>query len=589
MNKLIQVWTKSMYIFNKRQKARLGGLIVILIVEALFELAGVVSVYPFIALVLNPDMINSNVGLRWLYDLSGCKSDISFFTLIAGLIVLLYVAKNAFNAFASYTRLGFVYSTRREIGVRLMRSFMLEPYNFFLENNSSNLMRCIGDDVVLYFDMVLQCLYFISDGLLMLVFGAYLLYTDWLLTVVCVTVMALFVFIFVKWNKRKIAIYGQKTQEASGFMTKWLQQAFGGAKEIKILHREDFFVDNYEKYCATSNKMNQKFSYLNAIPHMVLECFCVAAILGVITVRINLGAEVQAFVPTMAVFAMALFRMFPRVSRINGSMNSVIFSFPFMESIYNAVKSMDEREKNNKKIEEQMGNNKNLTFNSEILLNNVHFSYPTSEEEILTDISFEIKKGQAIGLVGPSGAGKSTLVDIILGVLVPQEGYVLCDGVDIQSHIRDWSGYVGYIPQSIFLSDDSIRNNIAFGLLESEQDEQRINAAIEQAQLKEFIDSLPEGIDTKIGERGVRLSGGQRQRIGIARALYNNPEILVLDEATSALDNETEKAVMESVDSLLGHKTMVIIAHRITTVKNCDVIYRVNNRTVEKVSYEELK
>lgn len=588
MKKLLQIWTQSMYIFNRKQKTRLGWLIVILIIEALFELAGVISVYPFIALVLNPNMIQNNKWLKWLYNITGCADNITFFSLVAGLIVLLYVVKNMFNAIASYTRLGFVYNTRRELGVRLMRSFMHEPYFFFLKNNSANLMRCIGDDVTRYFDMVLQCLYFFSDGLLIIVFAAYLLYTDWMLTSVCIVVMLLFVTVFVKWNKRKIALYGQKTQESSGLMTKWLQQAFCGAKEIKILHRENFFIDNYEKHCATSNKMNQKFSFLNAIPHMVLECFCIAAILGVITIRINIGADVQNFVPTMAVFAMALFRMFPRVSRINGSMNSVIFSFPFLESIYAAVKSMEIREKENSDAEEKGKNEKRLTYESEISLANIHFRYPSSECEILTGVSMCINKGQAIGLVGPSGAGKSTLADVILGVLEPQQGLVLCDGLDIRNHVKEWSRYIGYIPQSIFLSDDSIRNNIAFGIPESNQDEDRIINAIEQSQLKEFIDSLPDGLNTKIGERGVRLSGGQRQRIGIARALYNNPEILVLDEATSALDNETEKAVMESIDSLLGQKTMIIIAHRITTVKNCDVIYRVNQGSVELVNYEDL-
>lgn len=583
-----EIFEKSFYIFNHRQKIRLACLIFILFMETVFELLGVISVYPFIALILNPAMIETNKMLNLLYTITGCNSKESFFVLVAVLIVLLYLVKNAFNAVASYFRYGFVFNTKREIGVRLMRDYMKERYSFFLKHNSAELMRSVGSDVSIFFDMVLQCLYFFSDGLMIICFGVYLFCTDLLLSTVCFGVMLLFVFGFVRKNKARATMYGKKAQEGSGSMTQWLQQGFGGIKEIKILQREDYFVNNFQKYFAISNKMNQKFSFLNQIPHMVLECFCTGAVLIVIVVRVLNGDNVADFIPSMAVFAMALFRIFPRVSRLNQSVNTMIFSYPYLETVYNDIKITEE---NQSKIDalQELGKNENaLTFNDNITVKDVTFIYPNTDKKILDNVSLSIKKGEAVGLVGPSGAGKSTLADVILGILEVSTGAVTCDGKNIEHHVKEWSQKLGYIPQTIFLSDDTIRNNVAFGLDVNKEVDQKVWQALEQAQLADYVRTLPEGLDTMLGERGVRFSGGQRQRIGIARALYNNPEILVLDEATSALDNETEKAVMDSIENLLGKKTMIIIAHRVSTIKNCNVIYKVENGKVQKISYEQI-
>lgn len=586
---LKDVWKKAGYIFDGRQKIRLVWLVIILFAEIFLELLGVVSVFPFISLILSPDMIRQNRWLSEIYDISGVKNNEDFFLLMAFAMICVYIFKNVFNAFTSYKRVGFVYDTQREIGVRLMRSYMQEPYSFFLEKNSSVLMRGVGTDVQQFFELVMQCLYLFSDVVMMLVFGGYMLYTDFVLSVSVIVVMILFVTIFVRWNKRRATFYGKETQKCSSSMTQWMQQAFGGVKEIKILRREDFFVDNYEKYCRQTNRMQRIFSFLNSIPHMVLECFCTAVILLVIAVRVRNGANVAVFIPRMAIFAMALFRLFPRISRINSSMNSVIFSYPYLDSVYNALK-MSEEHKYQRVHRSEIGEReKALTFEEEISLENIHFVYPNTETEVLSGVNMTIRKGQAVAFVGPSGAGKTTLADVFLGILELKDGRILCDGKDILNHADEWADRLGYIPQSIFLSDDTIRNNVAFGLIVDESADGQVWAALEQAQLKEFVENLPEGLDTRIGERGVRLSGGQRQRIGIARALYTNPDILVLDEATSALDNETESAVMESIEHLLGHKTMIIIAHRITTIRNCDVIFRVDHGNIEEVTYEQLQ
>lgn len=588
MNQFKDIWRKSMYILEKPQKVKLFGLLLLLFGETIMELLGVISIYPFIALVLSPDMIQSNRFLKAIYDITGVKTNAQFYMVLAIGIILLYVIKNLFNVLSLYLRFGFTYGIQRELSTKLMKSYMKESYSFFLENNSANLMRAISYDVSQFFGVLHSLLYVFSDITLMLVFGVTLLITDFWLSIASISAMLIFLVVFAKGNKERIVHYGKETQKSSALMTKWLQQGFGGVKEIKILQREKFFADNYTIHCAQFNKMNQMLGFFNSIPHFILEIFCTAVIVLIIAIRALNGEEVTSFVPRLSVFAMAIFRMFPKISRINVSINNAMFALPSLDSLYEDIKLTRESTTERKAKKELGKAEKELTFNDCIELQNVHFTYPHTDVEILSGINMTIKKSQAIGFVGPSGAGKTTLVDCILGVLKLNEGNVFCDGKDIQNHIDEWSEKLGYIPQNIFLSDDSIRNNVAFGLDEADINDDSVWMALEQAQLKSFVEELPDGLDTKIGERGVRFSGGQRQRIGIARALYNNPDILVLDEATSALDNETEQAVMDSIEHLLGHKTMFIIAHRITTVKNCDVIYRVEGGTATEVGYEEL-
>lgn len=589
MKNIKDIWIKINYIFTKRQKRGLLLMIFIFLVEAILELSGIVSIYPFITVAMNQNLIHSKPYLRWAYGIFHTKSETDFLVLLAILLILIYLAKNLFNALAYYFRNAFVYNNQREIGIRLMGCYLNNPYTFFLEKNSSRLMRGVGTDVKQFFVLIMNCLIVFSNCLIMLTFGIFLLFTDFLLSISMMAAMVLFVFSFTGKNKSRSIEYGKLTKSTSGKMTQWLQQAFGGIKEIKILRRENFFVNSYGEYYATYIHVQKIFSFLNQIPHLVLECFCVVVLMALIVYRLIKGIDLTSFLPTLSVFAMALFRMFPKISQTNRSINNIIFSYPFLDSIYQDLKAGINYSHMQHETSPDASKPQKLIFKGSIILENVSFSYPNAKNNVLSGINMSIKKGQSIAFVGPSGAGKTTLADLILGILEATEGEIYCDGQAISSHIDEWLDMVGYIPQAIFLSDDTIRNNVAFGLKPGEMDDWKIWNALGQAQLKDFVMSLPEGLETQIGERGVRLSGGQRQRIGIARALYTNPEILVLDEATSALDNETEKAVMESIEHLLGHKTMIIIAHRITTVKHCDVIYRVNNESISEVSYHQLE
>ena len=359
-------------------------------------------------------------------------------------------------------------------------------------------------------------------------------------------------------------------------MGKWLLQSFGGIKETIIMERQPYFEDRYnEIYSDFSHNhcIYQTFAYL---PKPIMETFCIGGILGVIALKLLRGVDSTYFVTTISVFAVAAFRLLPAFNRITGYISRIMFNHSAVAAVYNDIKEVEEIAKAH---EEKMRNRqmKELHFDKEICIDKVSFHYPEVETDVLTDVTIKIPKNKSVAFIGPSGAGKTTMADILLGVLSPQSGCIRVDGIDVMDYMPEWHAKLGYIPQTIYLMDDTIRHNIAYGLNDDEIDDDRIAQVIKEAQLTEFVNTLEDGVNSVIGESGVRISGGQRQRIGIARALYNNPDVLVLDEATSALDGDTETAVMEAINSLAGKKTLIIIAHRLTTIRNCDFIYEISD------------
>lgn len=578
MKNIKEVVHKVIYILDKKQFRRLVLLLVLLVLETIFELIGVISIYPFINILMDRSIIKNNFLLHKMYDMLGCSDDTSFLCILAVLIIIIYIVKNIFNAFSNYVRYGFVYSSKREIGVRLMKGYLEEPYIFFTKHNSSELMNAIFNDVSQFFDLILYFLFIFSDIVLIIVFGIYLIYIDVFLSLACIFTMLTFGFLFLKVNKNRTAMYGKKTQESLKKMTQSLQNGFGGIKEIKILQKEDYFISDYEVNCRNYNRTNQKYQFINSLPHLVLECFCVIVVMVVIIIRMFNDAHIDLFVPSLSVFAVALFRIFPRISRLNSSLNSIVYGKAFLDSVYNYVILINENEKKRENSEKT-----DLFFKNEIKLQKVSFSYPGSNQEILSNVDITIKKNDIIGIIGPSGAGKSTFIDILLGLLSPDSGTITVDGKNICSNCSTWLNMIGYVPQSIYLSDDSIIQNVAFGIKPCDISIDKVIESLKQAQLYEFIMSLPEGMETKVGERGVRFSGGQRQRIGIARALYRNPEVIFLDEATSALDADTENAFMEDINRLAGKKTIIIVAHRISTLKTCNHIFNIEKGCVEEI------
>ena len=353
-------------------------------------------------------------------------------------------------------------------------------------------------------------------------------------------------------------------------------EALGGIKEIKVLNRERVFVEEYNEEYKDYAESNRRFKVYSMIPKPVMETISISGLLLIVCIKVALGADAASFIPTISVFAMAAFRMLPSANRMAEYLSRIMFSKPAIDAIYHDLKEIESLLENMKAAEDTA----DITFEKEITVQKISFHYPNTEKNVFSDASLVIPKNKSVAFIGPSGQGKTTMADIILGLLEPQKGEVLVDGVNIRKGIHAWNRKLGYIPQTISLLDASIRDNILFGIGKDKIDENRLGEAVKEAQLKEFIDTLEEGLDTVIGEGGVRLSGGQRQRIGIARALYHNPEVLVLDEATSALDNDTEAAVMEAIDYLAGSKTLIIIAHRLSTIRNCDLVYRIEGGEV---------
>ena len=398
-------------------------------------------------------------------------------------------------------------------------------------------------------------------------------------TIIVMFVFGLAALGFYLLTKGHVSRWGESRQYHDGLSLQHLNQGIDGAKEVKLLGRELEFLKAHYFHISESARMNQFQSTLQQIPRLWLELLGVLGLVTLVLVMINQEREISTILPMLGLFAAAAFRLMPSVNRILSAVQQLRYGYSSLDVLSEELSLSVEISKKNKSTE----------LTNKIELNQLSYSYPDSNIPSLSEISFEILKGQTIGIIGPSGSGKSTLVDVVLGLLPPTDGVVKIDNQDIQLDLRAWQDQLGYVPQSIYLTDDSIRRNIAFGLPEEQIDNAAVNKAIKAAQLENYISSLPSGVDTIVGERGVRLSGGQRQRIGIARALYHDPDILVLDEATSALDNITEQEVMKAIDELHYSKTIIIVAHRLSTVENCDSIYKLEKgRVVAKGTPAEI-
>lgn len=576
---------KIRYIFTKQQKIKFLILFVIMFVGAIFELMGVSLILPFVQVVMDPNSIQQNSIMKFVYDFFNIQSTNSFLLLLSILLIVVYIVKNLYLLLMYYAQYRFTYNNQMRMSGRLMDCYLKKPYTFHLQKNTAEIVRSVTTDVEHLFMLVLNFLQLLAEILVALMLGVFLLVTDIFITVAVVGLLTICMLIFFGIFLKKLRVYGADNQTYHGQMIKWINQSLGGIKEIKILHREQFFINSYMENGIKYINSLKKYNFLNQTPKLLIEGVCVVGMLIVVSIMLYSGKDATKLIPQLAVFAMAAFRLLPSVNRMNNYMNTIIFYKPSIDLIYNDLIQTQIDNKTDIKFEKKKYEHKNKDINKtekSIKISNISFKYPNTDKYVLKDVTFEIPIGKSTAFIGPSGAGKTTMADIILGLIKPETGEILADNLNIHINPLEWSQKLGYIPQTIYLSDDTIRNNIAFGVESKIIDDKAIWNALEQAQLKEFVENQPNKLYTHIGERGVRLSGGQRQRIGIARALYHNPEILILDEATSSLDNETEEAVMEAIDNLQGKKTMIIIAHRLTTIKNCDLVYEIKDNKVKE-------
>lgn len=571
------------YIFSKKDKVKIFFLLIAVILGSFFELMGVAVFMPFIDIVMDPAAIQETPLLKWFYQTLDFQSTEAFLTTIAGLIIFIYITKNIFIAWEKNAIYKFSYRTQRSISTRLLKAYMKEPYTFHLNKNIAQMQRSMQEDTDLFTKGIIHAMELLAEVFVCIAIGIYLYMVSKSITIIVVSLLVICVGMFTYISKKYSRAIGQQNQVYKGKLYQWMNQALGGIKEIKVLNREEHFIDEYDKYFKKYVHGLRMNRLIGVLPKYVVESVSMTGLLLAVIFKMYLGQkEIIEFVPQLAAFAVASFRLLPSVGKINEHMSATLYSAPSLELIYHDLKEIE-----NVPTEDK-GEEREWEFNGEMHVSKLMYHYPDSEENVISGAEFSIKRGETIAFIGSSGAGKTTLVDILLGLLQPQYGKITADDLDIRKNVRTWQKEIGYIPQVIYLSDDTIRNNIAFGVKEDEISEEAVTEAAKKAQLYDFITNLPEGMDTFVGDRGVRLSGGQRQRIGIARALYHDPEILVLDEATSALDNETETAVMESIEKLQGEKTMIIIAHRLTTIKNVDHIYEVIDGKVESRTKEDI-
>lgn len=580
------------YIFNRKEKMQIVFLFLAAIIGSLLECLGVGAFMPFVNVLMDTGAIKNTWYLNFFYEKLNFQSAESFLTVLTIAIIAVFVIKNLYLIAEKYAIYHFSYNTQMKISTRLLRAYMDEPYTFHLNKNISVLQRSMQEDSNLFASAVIHFMELIIEVTVCISLGISLFYISQSMTVIIVGLLILCMGTFILISKKFAKGFGRDCQRYKAKIYQWMNQALGGIKEVKVLNREEYFVDSYQTYYKKYAKGLRISRLLGAIPKYIVEMVSMSGLLIAIIIKIKYGkTDIITFIPQLSAFAVAAFRLMPSVGRINEHVTNILYAAPSIELVYHDLRDVEGCEGPK---EEGTGQNKDAAktadwrFERELRIKNICYHYPNVEENVIDYADFSIQKGQTVALIGESGAGKTTMADIILGLLTPQYGKIKADGMDIFKNMDAWHRDIGYIPQTIYLSDDTIRNNVAFGIYEEEIDDEAVAEALKKAQLYEFVEGLSDGLETVVGDRGVRLSGGQRQRIGIARALYHDPEILVLDEATSALDNETEAAVMEAIDSLRGEKTMIIIAHRLTTIQNADVIYEITGGKAQLRTKEEV-
>ena len=575
----MKIYKKLMAIMNGKQKRMMGLLLVMMVFGAFLETASISLIIPVMTLVLSPDAVEKNELMAGVYHGLGMSSPTQFTVFVMGAMVVAFICKNLFLFLLQKTMYRFVYKNQFETQEKMLRSFVKRDYEFYLNIETSTIQRIIAADVVNAYLLILSLLQILSECTVFFMLAIALLVVDLKMTLVIAGLLVVTLVVIKEVIKPIMHSTGKENQDYSSLIYQWLSQTVSGIKEIKILGKEGYFIREYSERGAHYVAAMERLNLFSNAPKLLIETVCIAGMVAYMLVVVLSGRNLTEMMPALSAFAMAAVRLMPSASRINNQLTQLAYYEPiFMNVSDNLLEETSEKNTDMSYARES----EKLPVEKEIVLENITYAYPNTEKLIFDRAGMKIPVGSSVGIVGGSGSGKTTIVDILLGLLKVREGKISADGADIMEHYRGWLKNVGYIPQMIFLLDDDIRKNVAFGIPEEEIDEKKLWYALREAQLDEFVKSLPEGVHTGIGERGIRISGGQRQRIGIARALYHDPEVLILDEATSALDNDTEAAIMDSINRFQGRKTLVIIAHRLQTIEKCDMVYRVENGKISR-------
>lgn len=582
---MLKILRKMNVLLDGRQKRAMVALIIMMLVGGALESLGVSMLVPIVTVVMDPEAVSESDFLSSIYETLGLESNAQFAMFLLLSFVGMTIVKNVYLFFQQKAQLKFVYTNQFATSRRMMINFMQRPYEYYLNADTSVIQRNITSDVNNMYGLILSCLQLFSECIVFVcLVVALFLYSDAMMIVTVAALMVALLLVIKKVLKPIMIKAGQENQDYYSGLYKWIEQSVMGIKEIKIGCKENYFINEYAKCGAGYVNSVQKYNLFNATPRLLIETVCIAGMVGYFVLSIGQGTQLKELLPQLSALAAAAMRLLPCVNRINNYQTSISYFEPFFmgvsdnlqEEIHDGNVTYDaEAYKQRQSVEK-------LPLEKLIRLEDITYKYPNTETLIFNHADMEIPIGSSVGIVGVTGAGKTTIVDILLGLLQMESGRILADGTDVSGHYAAWLKNIGYIPQTIFMIDDSIRKNVAFGVPEEEIDDEKVWRALQEAALDDFVKSLPDGMETGIGERGIRISGGQRQRISIARALYEDPEVLVLDEATSALDNETEAAIMDSINRLHGRKTLVIIAHRLQTIEKCDMVYRVAEGVISR-------
>ena len=584
-----QLWS----IFGRRQRRQALGLFALMLVGAAFEAVGIGLIMPFIALVAEPASIADMPLLPGLFNALGLHSPQQI-VVGAGLgLLAVYVIKNLFLALMYHLQFRFIFANQVRLSRRLFHTYLQSPYPFHLRRNSAQLLRNVTEEVRMTFVNVLLPLFRVAVELsVVLVIAALLIVVEPLVAPLALASFGLISLAFYRAVRAKTTRLGRSQQHHNGLMIQWVNQGLGGLKEAKVAGAEDYFLQKYDLSSQKYARAVRFHRFIKEIPRNVIETVGLGGMILVVVLLVARGQPMGQILPVLGLFAMAAVRLLPSLTRIISSLTGIRHFTPSIDVIARDLKALEEGRLGLEARQDRPGEGDDpvpLPFEESLRFQGISFAYPDADGPAIANLDLAIKPGESLGLVGPSGAGKTTLVDLLLGLLPPDEGTIEVDGRPIHDHLDAWQRQLGYIAQPTYLMDDTIRRNIAFGVDDQAIDDARVWHALAQAQLAPLVEAMPDGLDTSIGEAGVRLSGGQRQRLGIARALYRQPNLLVLDEATSALDTPTEREISDAIDRLAGDLTLVIIAHRLSTIRHCDRLLLLDEgRLVAQGTYDEL-
>lgn len=581
--------SKFLYVTKGKHKSLLV-MSCLFVVSSFFEMIGVGLIGPFAAMVTDASFIETTDWLKAIYINFSFDSAPKFIFCFGVLTIIIFYTKATFNFISQKAVAQFAYSLKGNLSCKLMQSYLAAPYILHLSKNSANLIQnlitftdsfCLG--------LVLSLLTAVSNTVVIIALVTLLIYTNAVASI-GIAVVILVALAVLNPLKTKLINWGKEGFDASAEMIRTLNHGLGGLKETRIIGCEPYF-QNQMMQSATkySRNMGLASGYSN-LPRYIVEAIIISFLIIFAFLFVTFNQENSQNISSIfGIFAIASIRLLPATGNTISCINKIRYNSHSLDVLYSELKEIETIKHSNSYRQNPKINSKKVDFKEEISIENLVYQYPHGKTNALDGIALRIKKGQSIGLIGKSGSGKTTLVDVLMGLLTPQSGDITVDGVSVYSNLREWQNLIGYVPQSIFLIDDTLERNVAFGVPDNLIDRQKLQKAIKAAQLSEVVENLPMGCQTIVGERGVLLSGGQRQRVGIARALYHEKEILVFDEATAALDNETENLITEATKTLSRSKTIIIIAHRLSTIEHCDCIYRINEGRISQFgSYQEV-